>query len=53
MVKEYNNGIETQENLERFKKFCKAQSKVRGKEVKPNLANWIVWKDKYRDREIL
>ncbi len=53
MVKEYNNGIETQENLERFKRFCKAQSKARGKEVKPNLENWIWWKNNIRDREKL
>ena len=46
-MREYCNNIETQENLEVFKKFCKAHK------IKDNFLNWIVWKDKYRDREIL
>ena len=45
MTREYNNGIETQENLEKFKRFCRVQSEARGKEVKPNFQNWLVWKN--------
>lgn len=44
MAREYNNGIETQENLEKFKRFCRVQSEARGKEVKPSFQNWLFWK---------
>ena len=49
MAREYNNGIETQENLEKFKRFCRVQSEARGKEVKPNFQNWLVWKNCVRN----
>ena len=49
MAREYNNGIETQENLEKFKRFCRVQSEARGKEVKPTFQNWLVWRNCVRN----
>ena len=51
VAREYNNGIETQENLEKFKRFCRVQSEARGKEIKPNFENWLVWKGITKDRK--
>ncbi len=50
MAKEYNNGIETPENMERFKKFLKARSIADGKNYPANLENWIYWKNNVRDK---
>ena len=51
MARGYNNGIETEENLEKFKRFCRVQSEVRGKEVKPTFQNWLVWRRISKDRK--
>ena len=51
MARGYNNGIETQENLEKFKRFCRVQSEARGKEVKPTFQNWLVWRRISKNRE--
>ena len=51
MAREYNNGIETQENLEKFKRFCRVQSEARGKEVKPTFQNWLVWRRISKNRK--
>lgn len=44
----YNNGIESKENLEEFKKFCKEMSEKTCRNIKPTFENWIVWKDRYK-----
>ena len=51
MARGYNNGIETEENLEKFKRFCRVQSEARGKEVKPNFQNWLFWRGLSKNRK--
>jgi hypothetical protein len=47
MVREYSNGIETEENKAKFKKFCEVHK------VPDSFENWIWWKDNIRDVKIL
>ena len=51
MAKEYNNGIETEENKKKFEKYLKIKGAADGKNYPPNLNNWIVWKNNVRDKK--
>ena len=44
-MREYCNNIETQENLEVFKKFCRVHK------IKDSFEHWIWWKDNVRDKK--
>ena len=50
MAKEYNNGIETPENMAKFRKFLKIKGAVDGKNYPDNVQNWIWWKNNVRDK---
>ena len=36
-------GIETKENLKKFKDFC------RQRRIPANFVNWLVWREKYKE----
>jgi hypothetical protein len=45
MAREYNNGIETEENMKKFREFLRIQG-IANKTVYPdNFNNWLVWKN--------
>ena len=49
VAREYNNGIETEENMKKFREFLRIQGIVNKTVYPDNFWNWLVWKNCVRN----
>ena len=50
MAREYNNGIETPENMKKFREFLRIQGIVNKTVYPDNFWNWLVWRGISKNR---